>query len=59
MSSKVGDIAAVDDEPRLARAADKGMAAPFIDEWPQKYRTQLGLLVAKLEFVADITPAEK
>jgi len=40
----VGDIDAVDEEPRLARAADKGMAAPFIDEWPQKYGTQLGNL---------------
>ena len=43
-STKVGDIDAVDEEPRLARAADKGMAAPFIDEWPQKYGTQLGRL---------------
>lgn len=40
----VGDIDAIEEEPRLQRAAEKGMAAPFIDEWPQKYRTQLGNL---------------
>ena len=36
----VGDIDAVDEVPRLERAAEKGMAAPFIAEWPEKYRTQ-------------------
>lgn len=40
----VGDIDAIEEEPRLQRAAEKGMAAPFIDEWPQKYSTQLGNL---------------
>ncbi|CAE7765885.1 spaT, partial [Symbiodinium pilosum] len=40
----VGDIDAIDEEPRVARAADRGMAAPFIEEWPQKYQTQLGNL---------------
>ena len=39
---QVGDIDAIEEEQRLQRAAEKGMAAPFIDEWPQKYRTQLG-----------------
>jgi len=41
-TTQVGDIDAIEEEPRLQRAAEKGMAAPFIDEWPQKYRTQLG-----------------
>jgi len=40
----VGDIDAVEDESRVARAAERGMAAPFIEEWPQKYQTQLGNL---------------
>lgn len=40
----VGDVDAVDDEARLARAATQGMAAPFIEEMPQRYQTQLGHL---------------
>lgn len=40
----VGDIGAVEEEPRLSRAAERGMAAPFINQWPQKYETQLGNL---------------
>ncbi|OLP81075.1 Subtilin transport ATP-binding protein SpaT [Symbiodinium microadriaticum] len=40
----VGDIDAVDEESRVARAAERGMAAPFIEDWPQKYQTQLGNL---------------
>eukprot|EP00439_Symbiodinium_sp_Y106_P079343 s2700_g18.t1 len=40
----VGDIDAVDEEPRVARAAERGMAAPFIEDWPEKYQTQLGNL---------------
>ncbi len=38
----VGDGTAMDDEARWREAADKGMAAPFIDELPDTYRTQLG-----------------
>ncbi|CAE7465946.1 spaT [Symbiodinium sp. CCMP2456] len=40
----VGDIDAVDEESRVARAAERGMAAPFIEDWPEKYQTQLGNL---------------
>ncbi|CAJ1381463.1 unnamed protein product [Effrenium voratum] len=40
----VGDVDAIEQEPRLVRAAERGMADPFIQQWPQKYRTQLGNL---------------
>lgn len=38
----VGDLAHIDDEGRRARAAEKGMAAPFIEALPRGYQTQLG-----------------
>ena len=38
----VGDVPRIDDAERQADAAQKGMAAPFIDELPQGYETQLG-----------------
>jgi ATP-binding cassette subfamily B protein len=37
-----GDVSAFEDEQRWRRAADKGMASPFIDNLPLGYRTQLG-----------------
>lgn len=37
-----GDVRAFDDEPRWREAASKGLAAPFIDELPKGYATQLG-----------------
>jgi ABC-type multidrug transport system fused ATPase/permease subunit len=37
-----GDVDAFDDEARWHRAAEMGMAAPFVDHLPEKYRTQLG-----------------
>jgi ATP-binding cassette subfamily B protein len=37
-----GDVEAFDDEERWAVAAEQGMAAPFIDEFPDRYHTQLG-----------------
>ena len=37
-----GDVEAFEDEARWADAANKGLAAPFIDELPNKYETQLG-----------------
>lgn len=37
-----GDVSAFDDEERWRAAADKGLAAPFIEELPNKYQTQLG-----------------
>ncbi|MCA9705482.1 MAG: ABC transporter ATP-binding protein [Myxococcales bacterium] len=37
-----GDVEAFEDEQRWAVAAEHGMAAPFIDELPQRYHTQLG-----------------
>ncbi len=37
-----GDVAAFDDEQRWREAADKGLAAPFIEELPDRYQTQLG-----------------
>jgi ABC-type multidrug transport system fused ATPase/permease subunit len=38
----VGDVAALEEEPRWTEAAEKGMAAPFIAELPLTYTTQLG-----------------
>lgn len=38
----VGDRAFMTDEPRQRRAADKGMATPFIDALPGGFGTQLG-----------------
>jgi len=38
----VGDVEALEQEPRWIEAAEKGMAAPFIAELPDTYRTQLG-----------------
>lgn len=37
-----GDVEAFDDEPRWRRAAEMGMAAPFVEQLPQKFATQLG-----------------
>jgi ATP-binding cassette subfamily B protein len=37
-----GDDRAYGDRERWAEAADKGLAAPFIDEMPKTYDTQLG-----------------
>jgi len=37
-----GDVEAFDDEARWAVAAEQGMAAPFIEEFPDRYHTQLG-----------------
>jgi ATP-binding cassette subfamily B protein len=38
----VGDVHAIDDRERWRDAAEKGLAAPFIDELPSAYDTQLG-----------------
>lgn len=38
----VGDVSAIDDRARWQEAAEKGLAAPFIEELPEKYDTQLG-----------------
>ena len=37
-----GDVRFIDDEARWQEAATTGMAAPFIDDMPEGYRTQLG-----------------
>ncbi|MBC7794146.1 MAG: ABC transporter ATP-binding protein [Clostridia bacterium] len=37
-----GDVAYISDAPRQQTAADKGMAAPFIEEMRDGYKTQLG-----------------
>ncbi len=37
-----GDVRHLDDESRWRDAAEKGMAAPVIEELPEKYRTPLG-----------------
>ena len=37
-----GDVRYIDDETRWQDAATTGMAAPFIDDMPEGYRTQLG-----------------
>jgi ATP-binding cassette subfamily B protein len=38
----VGDVTAFDDEARWKDAAQKGLAAPFVEELPEGYHTQLG-----------------
>jgi ATP-binding cassette subfamily B protein len=38
----VGDVARITDRPPIERAAERGMAAPFIDQLPAGYDTQLG-----------------
>jgi len=38
----VGDVGAFEDEARWQDAAAKGLSAPFIDELPNGYQTQLG-----------------
>jgi ATP-binding cassette, subfamily B, bacterial len=38
----VGDVPHLTDETRWERAAERGMAAPFVDEMPDRYHTQLG-----------------
>jgi ATP-binding cassette subfamily B protein len=37
-----GDVRYIDDAERWAKAAETGMAAPFIEEMPEGYETQLG-----------------
>jgi len=37
-----GDVTGFDDEARWQRAAEKGMAEPFVRHLPERYRTQLG-----------------
>ncbi len=37
-----GDVRYIDDSERWAKAAATGMAAPFIEEMPEGYETQLG-----------------
>ncbi len=37
-----GDVRYIDDAERWAKAAETGMAAPFIEEMPAGYQTQLG-----------------
>jgi ATP-binding cassette, subfamily B, bacterial len=37
-----GDVRHFEDETRWAEAAGLGMAAPFIEDLPERYRTQLG-----------------
>lgn len=37
-----GDVRYIDDASRWARAAETGMAAPFIEAMPEGYETQLG-----------------
>jgi ATP-binding cassette subfamily B protein len=37
-----GDVRHFEDETRWAEAASLGMAAPFIEDLPERYRTQLG-----------------
>jgi ATP-binding cassette subfamily B protein len=37
-----GDVDAFDDEERWRRAADMGMATPFVERLPEKFGTQLG-----------------
>ncbi|MDH3589395.1 MAG: ABC transporter ATP-binding protein/permease, partial [Gammaproteobacteria bacterium] len=42
-----GDVEHFDDESRWRQAAEKGLAAPFIDDMPEGYATQLGRWFAK------------
>ncbi|NNF60816.1 MAG: ABC transporter ATP-binding protein [Gammaproteobacteria bacterium] len=42
-----GDVEHFDDEARWRAAAEKGLAAPFIDTMPEGYATQLGRWFAK------------
>jgi ATP-binding cassette subfamily B protein len=37
-----GDVRHIDDSGRWAQAAKTGMAAPFIEDMPERYQTQLG-----------------
>jgi len=37
-----GDVRAFEDRERWKQAAEEGMAAPFIDDMPLRYETQLG-----------------
>jgi ATP-binding cassette subfamily B protein len=37
-----GDVEAFDDEARWRRAAEMGMATPFVEKLPEKFGTQLG-----------------
>jgi ATP-binding cassette subfamily B protein len=37
-----GDVTGFEDETRWQRAGEKGMADPFVQTLPQRYRTQLG-----------------
>jgi ATP-binding cassette subfamily B protein len=37
-----GDVRYIDDAERWAKAAETGMAAPFIEDMPEGYQTQLG-----------------
>jgi ATP-binding cassette subfamily B protein len=37
-----GDVDGFEDEPRWKRAAEKGMADPFVQRLPEQYHTQLG-----------------
>jgi ABC-type multidrug transport system fused ATPase/permease subunit len=37
-----GDVDAFDDEGKWKRAADMGLATPFVERFPDKYQTQLG-----------------
>ena len=37
-----GDVRHLEDEARWHEAAEKGMAAPFVEELPEKYHTPLG-----------------
>ncbi|NNF66551.1 MAG: ABC transporter ATP-binding protein, partial [Gammaproteobacteria bacterium] len=38
----LGDVTHFDDQTRWQQAAEKGLAAPFIDQMPKRYNTQLG-----------------
>ncbi|MDX2098117.1 MAG: ABC transporter ATP-binding protein [Leptolyngbyaceae cyanobacterium bins.59] len=38
----VGDVEHLEEEPRWQKAADQGMARPFIEELPSGFRTRLG-----------------
>lgn len=38
----VGDVRHLEDEARWREAAERGMAAPFVEQMPEGYRTRLG-----------------